>query len=102
MSFGCHTQCLFDILLPAGIPFKFPYPCRHPELAYFLLFYMSNFHTIMVIILSILMIILLSYLISDLQRPSTYYYRYAAILSFRDLILIALQCLYVAPKGEPR
>ena len=68
----------------------------------FLLLYMSNFHTIMVIILSILMVILLSYLISEIQRPSTYCYRYTAILSFRGLILIVLQCLYVAPKGEPR
>ena len=48
------------------------------------------------------MVILLSYLISDLQRSSTYCYRYTAILSFRDLILIALHCLYLAPKGEPR
>ena len=40
------------------------------------------------------MVILLSYLISDLQRSSTYCYRYTAILSFRDLILIVLQCLY--------
>ena len=48
------------------------------------------------------MVILLSYLISDLQRSFTYCYRYTAILSFRDLILIALQCLYVAPKGEQR
>ena len=59
-------------------------------------------YTIMVIILSILMGILLCYLISDLQRSSTYCYRYTAILSFRGLILIVLQCLYVAPKGEPR
>ena len=44
------------------------------------------------------MVILLRYLISDLQRSSDYCYRYTAILSFRDLILIALQCLYVAPK----
>ena len=46
--------------------------------------------------------ILLSYPISDLQRSFTYCYRYTAILSFRDLILIVLECLYVAPKGEPR
>ena len=45
------------------------------------------------------MVILLSYLISDL-RSSTYCYRYTAILSFRHLILIVLQCLYAAPKGE--
>ena len=63
---------------------------------------MSNFHTIIVIILSILMVILLSYLIIDLQRSSTYCYRYTAILSFRGLILIELQYLYVTPKGEPR
>ena len=68
----------------------------------FLLFYMSNFHTVMVIILSILVIILLSYPISDLQRSSTYCYRCTAILSFRGLILIVLQCLYVAPKAEPK
>ena len=83
-----------------SIPFKITYPCRPPELACFLLLYKSNFHTIMVIILSILMVILLSYLISDLHMSSTYYYRYTAILSFRGLILIALQCLYVARKGE--
>ena len=47
------------------------------------------------------MVILLSYLISDFQRSSTYCYRYTAKLSFRGLILIALQCLYVASKGEP-
>ena len=63
---------------------------------------MSNFYTILVIILSILMVILLSYLVSDLQRSSTYCYRYTAILSFRGLLLIGLQCLYVASKGEPR
>ena len=84
-----------------SIPFKFTYPCGPPELACFLLFYMSNFHAITVIILSILMVILLSYLFSDRQRSSTYCYRYTAILSFRGLILIVLQCLYVAPKGEP-
>ena len=39
------------------------------------------------------MVIPLSYLISDLQRSSTYCYRYTAILSFRGLILIVLQCL---------
>ena len=84
-----------------SISFKFTYSFRPPELSCFLLFYMSNFDTIMVIILSILMVILLSHLISDLQRASTYCYRYTAILSFRDLILIVLECLYVAPKGEP-
>ena len=52
------------------------------------------------IILWNLIVILLSYLISDLHRSSTYCYRYTAILSFRGLILIALQCLYVAPKGN--
>ena len=56
---------------------------------------MSNF-------LSILIVILLSYLISDLQGSSTYCYRYTAILHFRGLLPIGLMCLYVAPKGEPR
>ena len=42
------------------------------------------------------------YVVSDFQRSSTYSYTYTAILSFRGLLLIGLQCLYVAPKGEPR
>ena len=67
-----------------SIPFNFTYPCRPPELPCFLLLFKSNFHTFMVIILSVLMVILLSCLISDLQRSSTYCYRYTAIQSFTE------------------
>ena len=38
--------------------------------------------------LSFIMVILLSCLISDLQRSSIYWYRYTAILSFRSLTLL--------------
>ena len=62
----------------------------HVKLSYHYGYHLINF-----------MVILLSYLMNDLQRSSTYCYRYTAILSFRGLIFIALQCLYVAPKGQP-
>ena len=44
-----------------------------------------QFLHVMVIILALLMVILLSYIPSELQRSPTYYYRYIALLSFRGL-----------------
>ena len=41
-------------------------------------------------ILAILMVILLIYLPSDLQRSPTYYYRCITLVSFRGLLFIAL------------
>ena len=52
-------------------------------------------YAILVIILANLMVILLSYLPSDLQRSSTYYYRYIALLSFRGACFMALSFVFL-------
>ena len=56
---------------------------------------MSNFHTIMVIVLAILMVILLSYQTSDLQRSPNYYYRYIALLSFEGACFMAFSFVFL-------
>ena len=99
--FDANVQVMSLFMIPnlyrghpsTSIPFKFTYACRLLVTfrgSCFLLLFMSNFYTIMVIILAILMVILLSYLPSDLQRSSTYYFRYIALPSFRGVLLIGL------------
>ena len=81
-----------------SIPFKFTYACRltfrghiFPISLHVQLLYHYGCH------LAISMVILLNYLPSDLQRSSTYYYRYIALLSYRGLVLIGLWYLHMAP-----
>ena len=72
-----------------SIPFKFTYACRLLVTFRGRIFPVSlhaQFKTIMVIILAILMVNLLSYQPSDLQRSSTFYYTYIALLSFRGVL----------------
>ena len=49
----------------------------------------------MAIVLAILMVILLSYLPTDLQRSPTYYYRYIALLPFRGACFMALSFVFL-------
>ena len=68
------------------VPVGFHWPS---EVACFLLLYISNFYTIMVIVLAIKwLFFLISYLPSHLQRSPTYYYWYIALLSVRGACYI--------------
>ena len=99
--FDANVQAISLSMIPnlyrghtcTSIPFNFTHASRLLVILRGLIFpllYMSNFYTIMVIILAILMFILLSYLPSDLQRSPTYYYSYIVLPSFRGLPLITL------------
>ena len=105
--FDANVQAIALSMIPnlyrdhpsTGIPFNFTYACR--LLVTFkggmlaITLHVQLFYTIMVIILAILIILLLSYQPSDLQRPPTYYYRYIALLSFRGSCLIALSFVFL-------
>ena len=98
--FDANVQAISLSMIPklyrghssAGIPFIFTYVCR------LLVTFRGRMFPITLhvqLLYHFLMIILLSYQPSDLQRSPTYYYRYIALLSFRDACFMAIAFIFL-------
>ena len=86
-----------------SIRFKFTYACRLLVTFRGHMFpitdlqrsHVSYYFTCPTFDLAILIVILFSYLSSDIQRSPTYYYRYISLLSFRGTCFMALSFVFL-------